>query len=80
MGKTKAKKNKGEYEWTGDLSRVVPLGDNYCYIRDDKGKTLHLKRDAVETIEILRHLDSVMEGKITRELTKLGWTETLEKL
>lgn len=80
MGKTKGNKKKGAYIWSGDISRITPLQGGYCRVQDDLGKSHHLKRDSDELMELLRHLDDVMDGKITRELTSLGWVEHLEEL
>lgn len=80
MGKKKGKLKKGDYEWTGDLRRIIPLKNNYCYVNDEKGKTPRMKRDSEEFYTLARHLDEVMNGKITKELTELGWTEQLEVL
>lgn len=80
MGKKKAKGKKGEYEWSSDLRRIIPLKNNYCYVNDEKGKTQHLKRDSEEFYTLARHLDEVMNGKITKELIALNWTEQLDVL
>jgi len=48
MSKRKAKGKKGEYEWSGDVRRIIPLQNEYCYLNDEKGKTFHLKRDSEE--------------------------------
>lgn len=79
MGK-KAKGKKGEYEWSGDLKRIIPLKNNYCYINDEKGKTPKLKRDSEDFYTLIKHLNEVMNGKIERELTDLGWETELSKL
>lgn len=79
MGKPASKKlKKGEYEWSGEISRIIPLKNNYCYVQDEKGKLHHLKRDSVEFYALAKRLNEIMEGKITRELEKLGWKEQLE--
>lgn len=80
MGKTKSSKKKGEFIWSGDASRIIPLKNNYCYIFDEKGKTHHLERDSEEATSLLQRLNEVMDGKIFADLTKLGWAEQLEKL
>jgi hypothetical protein len=80
MGKKKAKGKKGEYEWSSDLRRIIPLKNNYCYVNDDKGKTLHLERDSEEFYAIIKRVDEVMNGRITKELQDLGWDRQLEKL
>lgn len=80
MGKKKAKGKKGEYEWSSDLRRIIPLKNNYCYINDEKGKTQHLKRDSEEFYTLVKHLDEVMNGRVSVELRELGWEEQLQKL
>lgn len=80
MGKKKGKFKKGEYEWSGDVSRIIPLKNNFCYVQDEKGKLHHLKRDSSEFYELIKSLDNIMNGKITRELNQLGWNEQLAEL
>jgi hypothetical protein len=81
MGKPGNKKGKkGEYEWSGEISRIIPLRNNYCYVQDEKGKLHHIKRDSTEFYALAKHLNEIMEGKITRELEQLGWTEQIEVL
>lgn len=80
MGKKKGKLKKGEYEWSGDVRRIIPLKNNYCYIQDEKGKLHHLTRDSEEFYTLVRHLNDVMNDKITKELTDLGWDAQLSKL
>ena len=79
MGKPNSKKvKKGEYEWSGEITRIIPLKNNYCYVQDEKGKLHHLKRDSIEFYALANRLNEIMDGKITRELENLGWSEQLE--
>jgi hypothetical protein len=80
MGKKKAKGKKGEYEWSSDLRRIIPLKNNYCYVNDEKGKTHHLRRDSEEFYTLIKHLDEVMNGRLTKELQDLNWQEQLNTL
>lgn len=74
------KKKKGEYEPHGDISRIIPLHNNYCYITDEKGKLHHCKRDSDEFYQVARKINEVMNDKITRELNELGWEEQVSVL
>jgi hypothetical protein len=80
MGKKKGKAKKGGYEWTGDVRRIIPCQNGYCYVNDENGKSPHMKRDSEQFYTLAKHLDEVMNGKITKELEDLGWTEQLERL
>jgi hypothetical protein len=80
MGAKKSKSKKGEYEWSGDLRRIIPLKNNYCYVNDDKGKTPRMKRDSEDFYALALKLNEIMNGKIFRELEELGWTEQLKTL
>lgn len=80
MGKKKGKLKKGEYEWSGDVRRIIPLKNNYCYVQDEKGKLHHLTRDSEEFYSLAKHLNEVMNGKISKELNELDWQDQLAKL
>ena len=80
MGKTKGKKQKGQYEWSGEINRIIPLKNDYCYIQDEKGKLHHLQRNSDEAISLMKSLDQIMEGKISRELESLGWNSILAEV
>ena len=80
MSKRKAKGKKGEYEWSGDLRRIIPLRNGYCYVNDEKGKTPRMKNDSEEFYTLAKHLDEVMNGRISMELRELGWEEQLNTL
>ena len=80
MVKKKAKAKKGEFEWSSEIRRIIPLREDYVYISDEKGKLHHLKKSSDKYVELLKHLDAVMVGKITRELEALGWEDSLQAL
>lgn len=69
------KKNKKllEYQWSGDVSRIIPLGDNNARLTNELGKSYNYDRDSIQFKEECERLDAVMEGKISRELKELGW-------
>ena len=73
MGKAKKSKKLGEFEWSRETRRVIPLQANHVYIFDDKGKRRHLKRDSEEFNQTVAELDEKMDGRITREMKELGW-------
>lgn len=79
MGKPGSKKvKKGEYEWSGEIRRIIPLKNNYCYVQDEKGKLHHLERDSTEFYALAKRLNEIMDNKITRELEVLEWKEQLK--
>jgi hypothetical protein len=80
MGKAKSKKKFGEYQWSANVRRIIPLQNNYCYIQDDKGKTHHLQRYSDASIKLLTSLNVATHGLIAEELKELGWTEILEMI
>ena len=69
------KKNKKvlAYQWSGDISRIIPLANNSARITNELGKSYNYDRDSIEFKEECERLDAVMEGKISRELKELGW-------
>ena len=69
------KKNKKvlAYQWSGDISRIIPLANNSARITNELGKSYNYNRDSIEFKEECERLDAVMEGKISRELKELGW-------
>lgn len=79
MAAPKLKKKK-EYEWSGEIRRLIPLQKNGVRVQNELGKSSQYKRDDEKFIIECRRLDEVMGGTITRELSVLGWTEVLEYL
>ena len=69
------KKNKKllEYQWSGDVSRIIPLGNNTARLTNELGKSYNYDRDSIQFKEECERLDTIMEGKISRELQQLGW-------
>lgn len=80
MGKSKKKTKSGEYEMSPDVRRIIPLKNDYCYIFDARGKLHHLKRDSAAAIELLRSLEEVTNGRISKQLIELGWESTLKEI
>lgn len=78
MGKAKRRGKPGEYEISGDLRRIVPLKDGYCYIHDLKGKLHHVK---VSSEEFNSLVDSMRErlgaAKIAAELERVNVFEAV---
>ncbi len=61
-----------------DSKRIISLGGGtWAYINDDKGKLKHLQRDSSEFALTCKQVDAILEGKISNELTALGWTDVL---
>lgn len=80
MGKSKKKSKSGEYEMSSDVRRIIPLKNNHCYIIDSHGRLHHLKRDSEAAIILLRSLEELTNGRITRQLKELGWEEILKEV
>lgn len=80
-GKTAGGKGKmAAFQPSGDVRRIVPLKANYAYLNDHLGKLHHLNRDSDEFIQLCIAVDQEMDGRITQELTELGWDSILEKM
>jgi len=73
MAKKKKNKKLLEYQWSGDISRIIPLGDNAARLTNEIGKSYNYDRNSIEFKEECERLDAIMEGKITIELKQLGW-------
>lgn len=68
------KKKQQAYQWSGDVSRIIPLAQGTrARITDEFGKSHTFARDSVEYQAEVERLDALMDGKITRELQQLGW-------
>ena len=61
------------YQWSGDIRRIIPMGGSFARVTDELGKSKHYSRDSNEFKEECNRLDSIMGGKISIELTNLGW-------
>lgn len=74
MGKRRVKGKLGEYGWSSELSRIVPLQGGWCYLRDVKvGKTYHLKVGSDRFNELVAELTEVLgEKRMAEELKKVG--------
>lgn len=77
-----ARKNvKQEFQPSGDISRIIPLGSQkWAYLMDYTGKTLHFKRDTQEFVDACILNDEKMNGKITRDLIKLKWNDVIDRM
>lgn len=67
------RKKTQEYQWSGEIRRIIPLRNNGARIQDEKGKSRTFKRDSSEFAAECARLDAIMEGKISDELESLGW-------
>lgn len=67
------KKKSAEYQWSGDIRRIIPLASNNARITNELGKSAHYSRDSQSFKEECERLDAIMNGKISRELEELGW-------
>lgn len=67
------RKKTQEYQWSGEIRRIIPPRSNGARIQDEKGKSHTFKRDSEEFAAECARLDEIMDGKITAELELLGW-------
>ena len=68
------KKKALEYQYSGEVKRVIPLGGGtWCYLLDENGKSHHVKRGSDEYTNEVKRLDGIMDNKISKELEALGW-------
>lgn len=66
----------GAYTEVGEAARLVPLGDNHCYMRDPRApKTYHVKVNSEQFNTLLdEFIGAVGKEKILRELDHLNRT------
>jgi len=75
------KVKQAEYQPSGEVKRVIPLGDNnWAYLVNHEGKTMHFNRLDALFIEECIKTDEKMSGKVVRDLDALGWTDVIEKM
>ena len=80
MGPRKSKEKVGVFQCSPDVKRIIPCQANYAYISTHLGKLLHLPRTSDAFVEACKETDQALGGRITQELTTLGWTEVLEAM
>lgn len=68
------KKKSSEYQWSGDIRRIIPIGGGNARLTNELGKSMNYSRDSPLFKEECERLDVIMDGKISRELKDLGWT------
>lgn len=71
--KNNKSKKSAVYQWSGDISRIIPMGGTFARVTDELGKSKNYSRDSIEFKEECARLDSIMDGKISIELANLGW-------
>lgn len=77
------KKAAPTYQISGESRRIIPLNEGrHAYVRDHLGKLHHLATDTQAFYDLLSDLDAPdqLNGRITNELTALGWTHVLDVL
>lgn len=67
-----------EFQPSREINRIMPCKGGYAYISDQFGKTHHLKFDSEQFAEVCLSADNYFEGRITKELEKLGWNSVLQ--
>lgn len=78
---TKRKVKLGEFQPSGDITRVVSLGQGtFAYVFDQKGKTHHLKRSSDAMAVVCRSTDRALGGKIRERLAEMGWEDVIERM
>ena len=82
MASKRTRKEKvGSFQPSGEVKRIVPLGDGeWAYLFDAKGKTHHLKRDSEEFVARCIENEAVLPGKYLEPLNRLGWTDVIGKI
>ena len=69
-----AKKKKDlAFQHSADVKLIIPCKGGYCYIKDVGGKMHHVKTDSEEFRVRAKALDEVLNGRVSREITELGW-------
>ena len=75
------KKKDAPFQASGETRRIISLGGGtYAYVFDHLGKTHRCKVDSDQFVELCNLVDGEMKGRITAELTTLGWTDVLDKM
>jgi hypothetical protein len=73
------KMKEAPYQPSGELTRVISLANGtWAYLIDQYGKTLHMKRSDEVFVNKCAEVDEVLNGKIVRDLKKLGWDEIVD--
>lgn len=82
MGKRKHKAKLGEYVWSPDIRRIIPLDKGrHCYINDVKGKLHHVKVDTEEFNSLVKDLsDNLSEPKMQEELGRISYAKRMAEL
>ena len=81
MARPRGSKKEAGFQPSGETTRVLSLGGGtWAYVFDAKGKTHHVKRESEQMISICVENDETLNGKIRRDLQKLGWEDVLEKM
>jgi hypothetical protein len=77
-----ARKGKeSPYQPSGEVDRIISLGGGtYAYVFDANGKTHHLRRDSDAMVAVCREADAAMGGRISAQLTRMGWTDVVERM
>jgi len=70
-----------EYQPSGEVKRIVPLGNNeYADLFNHEGKTMHCKRSDQSFVDACTETDERVGGRVRRDLTALQWFDVIEKM